>query len=346
MDELTLLRSTRDDSLAPSEDAREKARAQLLERAADLGVKRTVRFPRHRSRPIMARAIWALAGAAAVTAGIMVVGNLGQSTPSASAAQIVLRHAAAETIKYSDPVAGPGQYLHLRKYSRWQSCSGGKMDVEQNGQLVPTESPFVCEPFDDTRDLYMPTDSGSDWVMHVVIMGTGQTPGTDVVRRVADGKSDEVDLRQMVDVPSGIPADGDAAYKWIDGQYRGGSSNRDEDDFVRITDILRTGVVPAAPRAALLEALAKVPGVTVTGDVANLDGIKGVAIGRSEAAREGGRQEIIIDPNTGLVLGERTLAGKGKWEHAWGPDGLTGLTAFQLTVVDQVPALPGDDAQG
>lgn len=341
MDELTLLRSTHDDSPTPSPEALRDARSQLLERARDLRGGRPRRFPGR--RPLFVKIAWSVAAVVGVTVGVVVAGNLGQSAPPASAAQKVLRHAAAETIKYSDPVAGPGQYLHLRQYSRWQGCSGGKMDVEQNGQLVPTEVPFVCEPYDDTRDLYIPTDSGREWVWHWVTTATSDLPGSDVVHRVVDGKSDAADLRQMIDVPSGIPTDGDAAYKWIDDQYDGTSSNRDEANFVRITDILRTGMVPAAARAALLEALAKVTGVTLTENVANLDGVKGVAIGRSEPAREGARQEIIIDPNTGLVIGERTLAGRGPGQVPWGPDGLTGLSAVQLTVVDSAPDLPATD---
>lgn len=343
MDELTLLRSTRDDSLTPSPEAMESARAQLLDRARDLGVAKPRRLPPR--RPMIARVAWTVAGVVAVTAAVVVVGNLGQSTPPVSAAQIVLRHAAAETIKYSDPLPAPGQYLHLRRTSRWASCSGGPTDVERDGQLVHTEAPFVCEPFVDTRDLYVPADPTGEWVQHWVVSSTSQTPAIDRTIRVAGGKTEEVDLRQQYDAPSDIPTDGAAAYKWIDDQYGGGSSNRDEDNFVRITGILRSGFVPAAARAALLDALAKVPGVTATESVANLDGVKGVAIGRSEPARRGERLEIIIDPKTGLVLGERTLAGEGQWERPWGADGVTELTASQLTVVDEVPALPDDGGQ-
>lgn len=344
MDELTLLRSTRDESLAPSPEAMESARAMLLDRARDLRGAKPRRLPRRRS--MIARVAWTVAGAAVVTVSVVVVGNLGQSTPPASAAQIVLRHAAAETIKYSDPVAGPGQYLHLREASRGGLCSGGSMDVERDGQLVHTEAPFVCEPYSDTRDLYVPADPSGEWVQHWVVASTSQTPAIDRTVRVPGGKTEDMDLRRQYDVPSDIPTDGDAAYTWIDDQYQGGSSNRDESNFVRITDILRSGFVPAEQRAALLEALAKVPGVAATQGVANLDGVKGVAIGRSESARKGERQEIIIDPKTGLVLGERTLAGSGKWERPWGPDGVTVLTSSQLTVVDSVPELPADSPQG
>lgn len=344
MDELTLLRSTRDESLTASPESMSCSRALLLERASDLRAGKPRRFPRR--RPMIVRASVVVASVAAVVTGVVVAGNLGQSTPPASAAQVVLRHAAAETIKYSDPVAGPGQYLHLRQISRGQGCSGGPVDVERDGQLVHTETPFVCEPYSGSRDLYVPSDAGGEWVWHLTTSGTSFMPGTDVTRRAVGGDSGGVNLRQMIDVPADIPTDGDAAYAWIDDQYRGGSSNRDEDDFVRITDILRTGMVRSPQRAALLAALAKVPGVTATEGVANLDGVKGVAIGRSEAARQGERHEIIIDPNTGLVLGERTLAGTGAYERPWGPDGLTGLTAFELAVVDSVPDLPADTPQG
>ncbi|QIM19374.1 hypothetical protein G7066_13745 [Leucobacter coleopterorum] len=57
--------------------------------------------------------------------------------------------------------------------------------------------------------------------------------------------------------------------------------------------------------------MAMIPGVTGTPNVANLDGVKGTAFGRSEPNRAGEYNEIIIDPTTGLVIGGRTLAGEG-----------------------------------
>lgn len=96
-------------------------------------------------------------------------------------------------------------------------------------------------------------------------------------------------------------------------------------------------MVPAAPRPALLEASAKVPGVTATEGVANFDGVIGVAIGRSEPERKGQRHEVIIDPETGLVIGERYLAGTDPGVRPWGPGGEIGLSAMELTVVDSAP---------
>jgi RNA polymerase sigma-70 factor (ECF subfamily) len=111
--------------------------------------------------------------------------------------------------------------------------------------------------------------------------------------------------------------------------------SREEDDFSRIIDILRSGLVPAPQRAALLEALSRIPGVTATDNVKNLDGVAGVAIGRTEPLRSGERQEIIIDPSTGLVIGERTMSGTTLF--GWGPDHQIEATATQTTVTNEVP---------
>ena len=50
-----------------------------------------------------------------------------------------------------------------------------------------------------------------------------------------------------------------------------------------------------------------IPGVTVTEGQANLDGRTGVAIGRLEEGPAKTRQELIIDPETGLLIGERSV---------------------------------------
>jgi len=79
-----------------------------------------------------------------------------------------------------------------------------------------------------------------------------------------------------------LPTDAEALLEYFDSQYVGGSASRDEDNFLRMTDVLRSGLVRAELRAGFYGALALIPGVTSTADVANLDGITGIAIGRTE----------------------------------------------------------------
>lgn len=318
MDELTLLRKTRDDSREPSSEALTAGRAALLGRIADDGASHATAH-RQKKRRWVPRLTWAAAGVAVAMTVVLVVGNVSLSTQSAYASD-VLRTAAAQTIRYADPVAGSGQYLRSHTHARWGVCND-----------------TGCEPNDQVLDVYMPADPEAEWVLYrdwgnLSGVLTGESIET---TRAVDGRFYDPEHSWVnVDYPD-IPLDGAAAYEWIDAQYNGGSASRDEDDFVRITDILRSGLVPAPQRAALLDALAHIPGVAATDNVANLDGVTGVAIGRNELLRAGERQEIIIDPDTGLVIGERALSGAALF--GWGFNEEMSLTAIETTVVDKAP---------
>ena len=95
------------------------------------------------------------------------------------------------------------------------------------------------------------------------------------------------------------------------------------------------GVAPADVRAALYEAAAGIPGVEITEQVANLEGSTGISIGRVESA-DNSRQDLIIDRQTGALIGEREVALK---DEGWGfPAGTTtSFTAVRTSVVDSAP---------
>ncbi|MDJ0350709.1 hypothetical protein [Cryobacterium sp. PH29-G1] len=317
MDELTLLRNTRDDSREPSPTALTAGRAALLGRIAD-GDATHAGAQRHKKRRWMPRLTWAAAGVAAAMTGVLVAGNITLNAQFAYASD-VLRSAATQTIQYADLVAGSDQYLRSHTHARWGVC-------DDTG----------CEPNDQILDVYMPADPDAEWVLYrdwgnMRGVLTGESIET---TRAVDGQFYGPDLWVNV-VFTDIPLDGAAAYEWISAQYNGGSASRNEDNFVRITDILRSGLVPAPQRAALLNALSRIPGVTATDNVANLDGVTGIAIGRNEMLRAGERQEIIIDPDTGLVIGERAMSGATLF--GWGVNEEMSLTAIETTVVDTAP---------
>ena len=318
MDELTLLRNTRDDTREPSTDALTAGRAALLARIADEG-SATLTAQQRKVRRWVPRLTWAAAGSAAALTGVLVVGNVTLNAESAYASDL-LRTAATQTIHYADLVPGSDQYLRSRTHARWGVCDGRG-----------------CEPNDQILDVYMPADPEAEWVLYrdwgnMAGVLTGESIET--TRSVGGHFYDPVYAWVNVDYAD-IPLDGAAAYDWIDAQYSGGSASRDEDNFVRISDILRSGLVPAPQRAALLDALSRIPGVSATDNVANLDGVTGVAIGRNEPLRAGERQEIIIDQNTGLVIGERAM--NGATIFGWGANQETSLTAIETTIVDTAP---------
>lgn len=318
MDELTPLRSTRDTTREPSPTIRAAGRAALLDRADAESAALTTTAHRSKRR-VLPRLTWAAAGVAAGMTAVLVVGNVSLSAQSAYASD-VLRSAAAETIQYADLVPGSGEYLRSQTHARWGIC-------DDTG----------CEPNDQILDVYMPADPEAEWVLYrdwgnLQGVLTGESIET---TRAVDGRFYGPESSWVNVDYADIPLDGAAAYDWIDAQYNGGSASRDEDNFGRITDILRSGLVPAPQRAALLDALSYIPGVAATDNVANLDGVTGVAIGRNEILRAGERQEIIIDPNTGLVIGERMMSGATFF--GWGPDGEISLTAIETTVVSAAP---------
>ena len=101
-----------------------------------------------------------------------------------------------------------------------------------------------------------------------------------------------------------------------------------------IADTLRSGVIPADLRAALYQAAALVPGVTVVDRESTLDGKTGISLGM-EAHYYPARKEITIDPETGLVIAEREIL----LEDSQGiPAGTASAwTAVTTSVVDEAP---------
>lgn len=333
MDDLTLLRSLRDDVAEP--DAVRLAPAHLkLETAIHAAEKTPASRAPRRRHPIRWAAV-GLTAAAAVAAAVVVGGVLAPPHPESASAATVLRKAAAEAITYSDPEAGPGQYLKFHIRADWAGHQGGA-----DGTISRTPSNI------QNVDVYIPSDTNADWALYRD-WEHGETGDGDFKTETIHAPRGEFyggpwARQDLSAIPTGSGAE---TLAYFDAQYQGGSASRDEDNFVRITDILRYYPVPAALRARMFEALALIPGTTSTDGIANLDGRVGVAIGRNEPQRSGERQEIIIDPDTGQVIGERRFYPAGTVSAG---EEQTTLTAMSTTVVDTVPpaTTPARDENG
>lgn len=116
-------------------------------------------------------------------------------------------------------------------------------------------------------DVYIPGDPEAEWVLDREWGPAGGMPGHAQLIRARNGEFYE---GMPWTVPwtqndlDALPRDGQELYNHFDSQYRGGSASRDEDNFVRITDLLRKGTIPADLRAGLYDALALIPGVTAS----------------------------------------------------------------------------------
>jgi len=305
MDKLTLLRTLRNDVAEPSSEQLAPS-LNKLERAFH-----TPDRPKKHTRAPRVRVLFAVAAGAVVLT--MVAGNLHMSAQSAQAASI-LRDAAGASIQYSDVIPGPDEYLFVRTHASWP------MDVG-DGEMRLNEQ---------TIDVYMPSDPTKDWVLDRD-WGEG-SPGVELI--AAQNGVFYSDPWVEYDYAS-LPTDARELFEYFDSRYSGGSASRDENNFTRMVTLLRDGLAPAELRAGLYGALTLIPGVTSTANVENLDGVTGIAIGHTEPLRFGLRDEIIIDPATGLVIGERQISTRALF--GFGINEVISLTAVETTVVDAAP---------
>ncbi|WP_307035306.1 CU044_5270 family protein [Arthrobacter sp. B3I4] len=280
------------------------------------------------------------AAAAAVLAALItgdVLGLAGWRGGATAQAAEVLNKAAQTTIETTDPVVKPGQYLRIKSTNVWATNT-----YEQDGsqyRWLDTEK----------SDLYIPADRSAEWVWQ----RSGRLPTT-----FFDADSKDYALEQNIQ-PSpellharngafyGSPGGSTATdlsklprdpYRLLNSIYKqtlGHGQSVDGEALVFIADLLRTGVVPADLRAALYKAAALIPGVTVTEGQANLDGRTGVAIGRLEDGPAKSRQEIVIDPRTGLMIGERSVLTQAQEGFPAGT--ATTWTAIETSVSNTAP---------
>jgi hypothetical protein len=107
-----------------------------------------------------------------------------------------------------------------------------------------------------------------------------------------------------------LPANPDAVLAWVRKTVGGvGGGTRDGEDqiaFVSINAVLRDFVLPPPVEAAFFQALGRLSGVTLVPDAVNLDGRPALALAR---VQEGWlREEILLDPQTYRLIGERSVA--------------------------------------
>lgn len=350
MDDLQLLRGMRNDVGTPAQATLARGRSELLRKidsGADSG---TMPDGGPRRRRVVARRAVLAAAAAAVLVGTLVAVDVvapgGKPGATAEAAE-VLNNAAAATIKTSDPVVKPGQYLKVDTKAVYASSM-----TRANGTTVS---------WLETQDgqLYVPADKSGEWVWnrearvpttffgeeskaeaqrYVSSMNGGAGPQLEgIIRGKAGAFYDSP--QQILGLPllEGIKALPREPRKLLDLIYKknGDKGQTPESEaLVTIADSLRTGVIPADLRAAMYKAAALIPGVIVADKQATLDGRKGVALGILWAGGKA-RQDIIVDTETGMMIGERNVSLAAL-------DGIPANTAFgwtavKISVVDSAP---------
>ncbi|MET3919101.1 CU044_5270 family protein [Arthrobacter sp. UYEF20] len=356
MDDLQLLREMRSDIGSAPAATLARGRTKLMARidsdsrpGATTGTHppATVSPIRFRRRVLMASA-----AAALLVGGIIVADVVRPSGPGATAeAAEVLNNAAAATIRTSDPVVGPGQYLKIET----TELTGGGMQAADGSDISWQETAG--------GQVYVPADREGEWVWNreerVPLESSSEAAkaaAAEMRKRVAsslwpEGQPRPVGIQRapggafygnkptvIIGTPlkeaGSLPRDPQALLDIIYERTKGAGKSPEAEAFVTIADGLRTGVVPADLRAALYKAAALIPGVTVGDRQATVDGRTGIAIG-IPSPDGGARQDIIIDPTSGLVIGEQDVLLK---DYPGSPAGTVSTwTSVRTSVVDSAP---------
>ena len=260
--------------------------------------------PKKSHRVLVASLVVGPVAAALVVASAIVI-------PGASSAEAAeaLRSAADVTITSSDPVIPAGGYLKITTDAAYLAY-----ESDDTGSLTAYLSPSVTE-------VWVPGDDEEDWVQRVTAEPAttfygdaaraaadrdwAATQSAGVVRETtaADGEfvevtelGGEVDRGPLPDTPQAV----------LDYLHSTPDSS-DEGALSFAAELLRTGTMTADERAVLYEALALLPGIRVADDEAVLDGRTGIAFSL-EPDGALNRMEIVIDPATGLFIGERMVS--------------------------------------
>ena len=352
MDELTLLRGLGERARGPRDAAVDGARAALFARIREEvdPVTAPAPSPSRSPRPRRTRVIrWSAGGAlvaGALAAGLVLTGTVGPGAwhgTADPAAADALHAAALRTVEVVDPVVGPGQYLRVETRALHTTLGD-----DGHYQTLTTER------------LYLPPDRDDAWVLQRLpaepVPGASAAsveqaerdrddalatygPGGELLRADGGRFSGGAPLDTSDDDLATLPRDPERLLDRIRELTTGAGRSPAGQALVWIADTLRAGTVPADLRGALLDAAALIPGVTITDQQATLDGRTGIAIGRYESA-DHTRQDIVIDPATGQVIGEREVQVR---ENRGDPGAFPARSTISWTsvttsVVDEAPA--------
>lgn len=354
MDDLQLLREMRSDigSAPPATLARGRTKLMArIDSASRSGAPTGTLAPAN-VRPIRyrRRVLVASAAAALLVGGIVVADVVRPTGPGATAeAAEVLNNAAAATIQTSDPVVGPGQYLKIDTTAVY-AAAVALGDPGAGGRSV--------EWLDKSLDqLYVPADHAGEWIWNrearIPTTFFSEEAKAEATKYQQSQAGDPIRTGELLRASGGnfygeprllfaglpldegvktLPRDPQALLETI--RQRGKQGRPEAETLESIAAALRTGVVPADLRAALYKAAALIPGVTVVDREANLDGKVGTAIGIEHPNRQT-RTDIIIDPATGLLIGERVVTLTAGETFPAGT--ATAWTAVQTSVVNSAP---------
>ena len=272
-----------------------------------------------------------------------------------SASQVL--NDAADKITAKDPELTPGQFRYIESKGSYQR-GGGAVGVPQGVEYVPNGYTYLV---DITYQTWIPEDVTQEWLEKRVsgdakLIGSSM-PASEVPayqpmdtdtgeRRGACGDffpksqpkkvcGDATDFGQPAFYEN-LPRDPDQLLAWLK-DYTAQRGSAPSTMFHFGIQFLNSGIMPADLRGDFLRAMAKIDGVKVVEEATAPDGRKGLALGL-DGDRE--RRDLIVDPDKGEIIGERTVA-KDDPDYPWIKAGtVTSSISVTTKVADAIGVVP------
>jgi hypothetical protein len=350
MNEVELLRELRAGLPAARPESRAAARAGLVVRIGHAQHSHLPRASAWRGRRLRLVVAGVALAALLIALPLALFGGSGRVQPAV--AQVL--HRAAEVAAAQEPVVpGPEQYLYTRSKSAYLTASaylpaGERHPCTPRSPCDATGAPEWSVLVPSTRESWISLDGSRQGRVREVIgkprfvsadqrvgwLAAGKPPlpraGRVEDSRLSGGSSDG----------SGLPTDPAALRGLIEAREIPGVEGPpgEAETFVLIGDMLRSGYLPPAVRAALYEVTAELPGVELLGEVEDPVGRPGIGVAFTDRER-GTRHELIFDPETSALLGEQvSLTGSKELYDLDAPPGtVIGYAAYlESRVVDSV----------
>lgn len=301
MNEIELLRELRADLPGPRAESRATARGAL--------VARIEHFQRHtvsaaapswrRSRVRLVAALAALA-VLLVALPVLLLGGKGQVQPAVG--QVLRAAAAVAATQPAEPPPGPGQYLYTRSREAY-------LGVKGHSSLL---TPRIRQTWIAANGAGRTRVAGPGGVEDSALSGQ---PFLDT----ADLPTEPKALRRLIEARK-IPL--------VDGPPG------EAETFTLIGDMLRDTYLPPVFRAALYRVAAELPEVELMGRVEDPVGRTGIGVAFTKGSVI---HELIFDPRTSALLGEREVAARRIPELQVPAGTETGSTAYlESKVVDSL----------
>jgi hypothetical protein len=308
------------------------------------------RFLRRRAR--RGRVVAATAGLALVAvlgAAVLLARQLPQdrepAAPATNAAELADR-AATVVAAQSVPTPRPHQWVYTKELERL-SDGGGKPFTHELWVRVDGKK-YVNAHDNDLRAARV-SDRAREWRQRASAMWPRCPPGKR--EQLVRGRP-AVGLGRFFPNPAAVPTDPDgllaAVYQLVEDPRCAPILVGDtvQDRAFMLIDGMLQSVMPADVRAALYQALVRIPGVTVAQGATDAAGRRGVALARAAAIEGSGssgwlRLEVILDPVTYRYLGARHVVTRDRSRFRR-RQVLVSRAQLALAVVDAPCQRPGE----